>query len=156
MRIFTIAAALAATCIAPVQAQMVSAPPPGGAGPVAMGGFVGARVRISLGGTRDEDQDFRAGLTVAPMQRSEGSDLRSPAWRIGEGLEFGFRGNEPAPQLSLAGQPLKGLTQRNNLSGGGTATLVIVGVAAAVGIGLLVALGDSKDECAGTGECNNN
>ena len=35
------------------------------------------------------------------------------------------------------------------------AGLIVVGVAALVGIGLLVALGDTKDDCTG-GECNNN
>ena len=64
---------------------------------MAMGGFVAARVRISLGGTRSEQPKLRAGLTIAPMQRREGSDLRSPNWRIGEGLEFGFRGDDAAP-----------------------------------------------------------
>jgi hypothetical protein len=155
MRNIILATVMAATCVAPLQAQMVSAPPPDGAGPTRMSGFVGARVRISLGGTRSEDQGLRAGLTIAPMQRREGADLRSPNWRIGEGLEFGFRGKDPAPQLSIAGQPLKVMKQRSNLSGGGTTTLVIVGLALAVGVGLAVALGDSKDDCTG-GECNNN
>ena len=41
-----------------------------------------------------------------------------------------------------------------NLSGG-NAGLIVVGVAALVGIGLLVALGDTKGDCTG-GECNNN
>lgn len=43
---------------------------------------------------------------------------------------------------------------RSKLSGG-NAGLIVVGVAALVGIGLLVALGDTKDDCTG-GECNNN
>lgn len=43
---------------------------------------------------------------------------------------------------------------RSKLSGG-NAGLIVVGVAALVGIGLLVALGDTKGDCTG-GECNNN
>lgn len=145
-----VAAIMAATCVAPVQAQMVSAPPPGGAGPVSMGSFVGARVRISLGGARSEDQGVRAGVTIAPMQRHEGSDLKSPSWRIGEGLEFGFRDKDPAPQLSLAGMrltpgkgaPLKG---RNNLSGAATVALVVVGVAVVAGVALYAAADEADD-----------
>lgn len=144
-------AALAALLVAPGQAQMVSAPPPNGAaGPVSMGGFVGARVRISLGGTRGEQPKLRAGLTIAPMQRREGSDLRSPSWRIGEGLEFGFRGDAPAPQFSLAGMPLapgKGAPQgtRNNLSSAGTVALIVVGVAAVAAVAIY-AVADEADD----------
>lgn len=145
-----VATILAATCVAPLQAQMVSAPPPEGAGPVSMGGFVGARVRISLGGVRNEDRGVRAGLTIAPMQRREGGDLRTPTWRIGEGLEFGFRGGDPAPQLSLAGlrlTPGKGasLKDRNNLSSAATVALVVVGVAVVAGVALY-AVADEADD----------
>lgn len=155
MRTIILAMVMAVTGVAPAQARMISAPPPSGAEPVSMGGFVGARVRISLGGSRSEEQTLRAGLTIAPIQYRGGGDLQGFRSRIGEGLEFGFRGKDPAPQLSVAGQPLKAMEQRSNLSGGGTTTLVIVGLALAVGVGLAVALGDSKDDCTG-GECNNN
>lgn len=159
-------AALAATCVAPLQAQTIDRARMNGAGPVAMGGFAGARFRLPLGGTRGEKRTVRAGLTVAPMQRSGGGDLRGLAWRFGEGVEFGFRSDEPQPQFSLAGQqltparyapggttPTKG---RNNLSGG-TSTAVIVGLAVLVGGGLALALSSSgdPDRCTG-GECNNN
>lgn len=150
MRISIWAAALAAICIQPVQAQMVSAPPPNGAEPARMGGFVGARVRIALGGTRGEKQKLRAGLTIAPMQYRGGGDLQGFRSRIGEGLELGFRGGETAPRLSLAGMPLTGgkgapLKGRSNLSDGATIALAVVGVAAAVGIALYVAADEADD-----------
>lgn len=150
MRKAIISAALLGLCIQPVQAQMVSAPAPDGAGPVAMGGFVGARVRISLGGTRSEDQGFRAGLTIAPMQYRGSQDSQGFRSRIGEGLEFGFRGDEPAPELSLAGMsltpgkgaPTKG---RSNLSGAATVALVVVGVVAIAGVALYAAADEADD-----------
>jgi len=150
MRKAIISAALLGLCIQPVQAQMVSAPAPGGAEPVAMGGFVGARVRISLGGTRSEDQKLRAGLTIAPMQYRGGGDLQGFRSRIGEGLEFGFRGGETAPQLSLAGMRLtggKGLPgkARSNLSDGATIALVVVGVVAIAGVALYAAADEADD-----------
>lgn len=165
MRKSMLALALAATCAAPLSAQTIDPTPQlNGAGPVTMGGFAGARIRISLGGTKREDQTIRAGLTIAPMPYRGGGDRGNFRSRIGEGLEFGFRGGAPGPQLSLAGMPLTPAhyapggratgKQRNSMSGGNTG-LVIAGVAALVGIGLLVALGDSKDDCTG-GECNNN
>lgn len=145
-----VSAALLALCVQPVQAQMVSAPPPGGAEPVQMGGFVGARVRISLGGTRAEDQKLRAGLTIAPMQYRGGGDLQGFRSRIGEGLEFGFRGGEQTPQLSLAGMPLTGGKGapgkgRSNLSDGATIALVVVGVVAVAGIALYAAADEADD-----------
>lgn len=164
MRQSMLVLAVVATAAAPLHAQTVPvAPQPDGdAGPVAMGGFAGARVRIPLGGGTREDRQVRAGLTIAPMHyRGGGGDLQSWRSRIGEGFEFGFRGGERAPQLTLAGMRLTGASARpapgkgrSNLSGG-NAGLIVVGVAALVGIGLLVALGDTKDDCTG-GECNNN
>ncbi len=155
-----LAAALAASCAAPLHAQASGAAAHmNGAGPVSMGSFAGARVRISLGGAKGEKRAVRAGLTVAPMQRSSGSDLKGLAWRIGEGLEFGLRSDEPEPLVSLAGQrltpvryapgrsmPAKG---RNNLSDAGVVAVVVGGLAVLGGIGLLVALdaSDDPDRC---------
>lgn len=161
MKTGSFAASLALISLAsPLHAQTVGAPAHlNGVGPVTTGGFVGARIRIPLGGTRDSDKDIRASLTVAPMQRSEGSGLRGPAWRFGEGIEFGFTGDEPAPHVSLAGQrltaaryapgrstPAKG---RNNMSDAGTVAVVVGGLALLAGIGLLVALdaSDDPDRC---------
>lgn len=168
MRRITASLALLLSCASPSYAHTNEGPAHlNGAGPVATGGFAGVRLRIPLGGSRESDKDIRASLTLAPMQRSDGSGLRGPAWRFGEGLEFGFAGGEAAPHLSLAGQRLtpapyapggrasgKG---RSNLSGGGTSTAVIVGLAVLVGGGLVLALSGSgdPDPCTG-GECNNN
>ena len=160
-RPWTISLALLACCATPLQAQMVREPAYlNGAGPVATGGFVGARLRIPLGETRsDEGRKMRVGLTVAPMQRSDGAGLKGPAWRIGEGLEFGFTGDDRAPRLSLAGQRLTGQRYapggraatkgRSNMSDVGTAALVVSGLALVAGIGLLVALdaSDDPDRC---------
>lgn len=161
----TVSLALLACCAAPLQAQTVNPYQDtsyrSGAGPVATGGFVGARLRIPLGETRgDEGRTMRVGLTVAPMQRSDGTALKGPAWRIGEGLEFGFSGGGATPHLSVGGQRLTGqrisglryapgrstpAKGRNNMSGAGTAAVVVGGLALLAGIGLLVALDAQGD-----------
>jgi len=115
---------------------------------VQRGTFAGARIRISLGG-RQQDQKFRAGLTVAPTLRSQtiSGETRT---RIGEGLELGFTGKRPLA-LSLAGRPVSGL-----LPGGGksederrlgisTGGYVAIGVGAALLVGGLVFYLDAKD-----------
>jgi hypothetical protein len=163
MTMKSIAASLAllSCCASPLHAQTIEGSAPmNSAGPVAMGGFVGARLRIPLGGTKsDEARKLRVGLTMAPMQRSDGAGLKGPAWRIGEGLEFGFSGDERSPQISLAGQrltparyapgrstPAKG---RSNMSDAGTVAVVVGGLALLAGVGLLVALdaSDDPDRC---------
>ena len=169
MKIRTFAASLALISFAsPLHAQTVEGPAHlNGAGPVATGGFAGVRLRIPLGGTSDSDRNIRASLTVAPMQRSEGAGQRGPAWRFGKGLEFGFTGDEVSPHFSLAGQSLSparyapgrspSTKGRSNLSDGGTATAVVVGLVVLVGGGLLLALSSSGDPDPCTpGECNNN
>lgn len=157
MTMKSIAASLALlSCAAtPLHAQTAQGPAHlNGAGPVATGGFAGVRLRIPLGGGRESDKDIRASLTLAPMQRSDGSALRGPAWRFGEGLEFGFRGDEIAPQLSLGGQRLTSgkaasTKGRSNMSDAGTVAVVVGGLALLAGIGLLVALdaSDDPDRC---------
>lgn len=160
MRQISAAIALLACCASPLQAQSFGGGAPmNGASPVAMGGFVGARIRIPLGGTQEGGEKVRASLTVAPMQRSDGAGLKGPAWRIGEGLEFGFAGDDRAPRLSLAGQRLTATRYapggrastkgRSNMSDVGTAALVVGGLALVAGIGLLVALdaSDDPDRC---------
>ena len=160
MRQISAAIALLACCASPLQAQSFGGGAPmNGASPVARGGFVGARIRIPLGGTKDGGEKLRASLTVAPMQRSDGAGLKGPAWRIGEGLEFGFAGDDRAPRLSLAGQRLTATRYapggrastkgRSNMSDVGTAALVVGGLALVAGIGLLVALdaSDDPDRC---------
>lgn len=169
MTIYRMTAVLALlSCTAPLHAQTIGgASPTGIAGPVATGGFVGARLRIPLGGAKHSDKRVRASLTVAPIQRSEGDRLKSPAWRIGEGLEFGVASDRTAPHVSLAGRSLTparytpggdaAKAGRSNLSDGGTAAAVVVGLVVLVGGGLLIALAEAgdPDPCA-PGECNNN
>ena len=160
MRSITASLALLSCAAAPLQAQTIEGPAYlNGAGPVATGGFAGVRLRIPLGGTRESDKDIRASLTVAPMQRSDGSASRGPAWRFGEGLEFGFAGRETAPRLLLGGQRLTRLPYapgkatptkgRSNMSDAGTVAVVVGGLALLAGIGLLVALdaSDDPDRC---------
>lgn len=160
MKQISAAIALFACCASPLQAQTFGGGAPmNGASPVAMGGFVGARIRIPLGGKQEGGEKLRASLTVAPMQRTDGTGLKGPAWRIGEGLEFGFTGDDRAPRLSLAGQRLaatryapggRAATKgRSNMSDVGTAALVVGGLALVAGIGLLVALdaSDDPDRC---------
>ena len=167
MAIRSFAALLALlSCTAPLHAQTIRDPALTGAGPVAMGSFVGARLRIPLGGTRDGGDPIRAGLTVAPMQRSGGTGDVAPVWRIGDGLEFGFTSDAPVAHVSLAGQYLgparyapggKAAKARANLSDGETIAAVAVGLALLAGGGLLLALdaaGD-PDPCE-PGGCNNN
>lgn len=156
MRSFAVSLALLSCCASPLQAQTFDGGSyPNGAAPMAMGGFVGARIRIPLGGTRDDSKKIRASLTVAPMQRSDGAGLKGPAWRIGEGLEFGFTGDAPKPHFSLAGQSLapsryapggRASTKgRNNLSDAGTIALVVVGLAVVAGVALYAAADEADD-----------
>jgi hypothetical protein len=66
------------------------------------GAFLGARMRLKLGG--GDDKAVRAGLALAPLQQSRAIDgtLRT---RLGEGFELGL-GDRGKPALSLAGQPV--------------------------------------------------
>lgn len=155
------------SCAAPLHAQTLRDPALSGASPVAMGSFVGARLRIPLGETKRGGEPVRAGLTVAPMQLSGGSGGQAPAWRIGEGLEFGFTSDAPVAHVSLAGQYLgparfapggrAAATARNNLSDGETVAAVVVGLALLAGGGLLLALDAAGDPDPCTpGGCNNN
>jgi hypothetical protein len=157
MRRIAASIALLSCCAAPLQAQTFEGGAPvNGASPVATGGFVGARLRIPLGGTKEGSETVRAGLTVAPMQRSDSAGLKGPVWRIGEGLEFGFTGDGRSPHVSLAGQRLTGARHapgrstptkgRSNMSDAGTVALVVGGLAVLAGVGLLVALDAQGDD----------
>jgi len=104
MKKLTIGALVAGQLLGPVQpaaaADLVERDTP------QIGAFAGARLRIPLGGAREERR-LRAGLTLAPTMRVGAGRLR-----FGEGLEFGVAGREPV-RLSLAGTPV------NRLAGGG-------------------------------------
>src|SRR5207253_10274814 len=67
------------------------------------GVFAGFRLRMPLDGAPRQRQ-VRAGLAVAPTMHSLGQNgaLR---FRIGEGMEFGYRSNRPL-SFSVAGQDL--------------------------------------------------
>lgn len=109
------------------------------------GAFAGLRVRLPFGGASREP--LRAGLAVAPTMRTETQDGRVRT-RIGEGLEFGLRGSEPA-QFSIAGRSLRQLNAQGNDRGGGISTgawiaggLVLVTVGVVVTFALLLESAD--------------
>ena len=113
-----------------------------------MGAFGGVRVRLPLDGDRS-DRQLRAGLAVAPtvLTRTVDGETRL---RIGEGVEFGIRGREPA-RLSLAGQDLRRLAaQGDEDEDGGVPTWALVagGVVLVLGAGLVVfdAMMDASSE----------
>lgn len=116
------------------------------------GAFGGVRVRIPLGGPAREP--IRAGLAFAPVSRTDHQDGRVRT-RIGEGLEFGVVGREPA-QLSLAGTPVNRLAPRGAGPDGqrlGVSTLgwIAIGVGATVVIFLTAtAICFSDSDCVGS------
>ena len=141
------------TIVAFVAAQMLGAAQPAAAADLVaqeapqMGAFAGARLRMPLGGAREERQ-VRAGLTLAPTMRSHNADGASRL-RFGEGLEFGFTGREPL-RLSLAGTPVNRLTQGRAGPDGqrlGVSTIgwIAIGVGAAVVIVVGAAVICSQD-----------
>lgn len=72
-------------------------------GELEMGVFAGARLRIALGGTRNQSK-LRAGLTFAPTLHHR--DYQGAAdINFGEGLEFGHRSGHRL-SLSAAGQDI--------------------------------------------------
>ena len=116
---------------------------------VQSGTFTGARIRLSLGG-RQHDRKFRAGLTIAPMVRSQAISGETRT-RFGEGLELGFAGKRPLT-LSLGGQPVSRLLpggrkseneQRLGISTGG---YVAIGVGVAALVGAVLVFDHYRDE----------
>jgi hypothetical protein len=103
-----------------------------------MGAFAGARLRVPLGGARDERR-LRAGLTLAPTLRTSAADGESQL-RFGEGLELGVTGRQPV-RLLLAGQDVRrlGAAEDNDDRGGGPSTLGWIAIG--VGTFLIVAVG---------------
>jgi hypothetical protein len=107
-----------------------------------MGAFAGLRLRMPLDGNVQQRQ-LRAGLTVAPTMHSRTMNGES-RMRIGEGLELGLTGDQPA-RVSLGGIPVSQLAQgpagpdgrRMGVStigwiaiGLGAAAVIVVGAAA--------------------------
>ena len=102
MRILTIAAL--------VTGQMLTSATPALAADLASsqevqgGAFGGIRLRVPLGGTPRDDR-VRAGFALAPTLSSRAQD-GAVRTRIGEGLEFGYRGGRPV-SFSIAGRDLQ-------------------------------------------------
>jgi hypothetical protein len=96
-----------------------------------MGGFLGARIRVPLGGEREKRQ-VRAGLTLAPTMhlRDINGETRM---RLGEGLELGIGPNRPL-ELSLAGTRIDriGLAPRGRRAGVSTLGWIAIGVGTAI------------------------
>jgi hypothetical protein len=121
-----------------------------------IGAFAGARLRLSLGGGREE-QRLRAGLTLAPTMhsRAAGGGIQL---RIGEGLEYGVAGREPM-RLSLGGMPVNRLVQGGTGPDGrrlGVSTIGWVAIGAGIVVlavgGFYVWLVEEAGHC-GPGEC---
>jgi hypothetical protein len=103
-----------------------------------IGAFAGARLRLSLGGRREE-QRLRAGLTLAPTMHGR-TAVGGMQLRIGEGLDLGVTGREPV-RLSLAGTPVNRLGQSGRGPDGrrlGVSTIGWVAIGAGV---VLLAVG---------------
>jgi hypothetical protein len=110
-------------------AHAAELPPAYGPDSAHIGGFLGARVRLPLGG--GEKKPLRATLTAAPTLHS-GNGQRI---RIGQGVELGFQGREA--RFDLAGQPMLGLSKGGTAPNGRRQNLSTLG-AVAIGVGVLL------------------
>lgn len=139
-----------------VAAQLLSCAPAsaaellggGGTGEQRQGAFAGARFRVPLGASRDRAP--RAGLMIAPVRESRGSDgsLRT---RFGAGLELGVA-QGAKPELKLAGTPVTSLAQGpagpdGRRQGVSTVGKVAIGVAAVTLIGAVVLYAWLTSQC---------
>lgn len=96
-------------------------------GPTQMASFVGARMRVPLGATREK---AHAGLAFTATQRSG----ETGTLRFSKGLELGFAGDDKV-RLSLAGRPMSQLAPGGKSPEGrkmGVSTLGWIGIGAAV------------------------
>lgn len=132
MRNVFIAAIAAQLALSPAVAADVADHP----APIAQdaGAFVGARVRVALGGGEDRGR-LRAGIVAAPTLRTQAADGRV-ATRFGEGLELGLRVDR-APALSIAGRPLTGLDGERPRAGVSTLGWVAIGTAVVLAAGAI-------------------
>lgn len=132
---FVVAAAVAITQVAaagPGLAAELQLFEVGGASRV--GTFVGARVRVPLGATRERPH---AGLAFTSMQQSEGS----AKVRFSKGLELGFAGDERL-RLSLNGAPAARLAPGGKGPEGRRAGVSTIGwVAIGAGVAALALVG---------------
>lgn len=111
--------------------QTVSAAPAFAAdgGAPQMGAFGGARLRVPLGGGSEKPQ---AGLAFTSTLRSGPTG----ELRFAKGAEFGFSGDAPALELTLAGTPASRLAEGRSAPDGsklGVSTLGWV----AIGVGVM-------------------
>ena len=129
MRSLIALALVAAQALAAAQpANAADLAPAYGPDSVRTGTFVGARVRLPLGGKRPQ---VRATLTAAPTLHS-GSEQRI---RIGQGVEIGLQGGEA--RFDLAGRPVARLGKGGNAPDGPRRNLSTLG-AVAIGVGVLL------------------
>ena len=110
--------------------QTVSAAPAFAAdgGAPQMGAFAGARLRVPLGGSEKP----QAGLALTSTLRNGPTG----ELRFAKGAEFGFSGDAPALELTLAGTPASRLAEGRSAPDGsklGVSTLGWV----AIGVGVL-------------------
>jgi hypothetical protein len=98
-------------------------------GPNHMGSFVGARLRVPLGATKEKPQ---AGLAFTATQRSG----ETGTLRFSKGLELGFSGDDKV-RLSLAGRPVSQLRSGAGAPGGRKAGVSTLGWVA-IGAGAIV------------------
>jgi len=139
-----------------VATQLLSAPQPAAAADLVerdstqMGAFAGARLRVPLGGAREE-RHIRAGLTLAPTIRAQYADGASRL-RFGEGLELGVTGRQPL-RLSLAGTPINRLGQGGRGPDGQRLGVSTIGwIAIGVGAAVVIVIGAAAI-CAADHDC---
>ncbi|HEX8526700.1 hypothetical protein [Allosphingosinicella sp.] len=131
MKRLTIAALIAAQLAAPVAAADLEATRIEG---MRMGGFAGARLRISLDfGARERVQ---AGFALSPTMQVLRSD-GSARHMIGEGIELGLSEGR-APGLSIAGRPIRHIVQGGDAPDGQRQNISTIGWVA-IGVGVTLA-----------------
>jgi hypothetical protein len=98
-------------------------------GPHQVGSFVGARIRVPLGATREKPH---AGLAFTATQRAG----ETGTLRFSKGVELGFSGDDKV-RLSLAGRPVSQLRPGRGAPTGGKAGVSTLGYVA-IGVGVVV------------------
>ncbi|MBV8687799.1 MAG: hypothetical protein JOZ90_05740 [Alphaproteobacteria bacterium] len=139
-----LAVALAAAQLLPSPAPAAELGDPGAAaGPTRVGGFAGARLRLTVGGRHSGEA--RMALALSPVRRSAGD----PKLAFGEGVELRLSGRTD-PAISLAGFRLspgrRGQAPAGRRLGVSTVGAVAIGagvvLASAVAIALAVRSGE--------------
>lgn len=97
-------------------------------GPNQVGSFVGARVRVPLGASREKPH---AGLAFTATQRAG----ETGTLRFSRGMELGFSGDDKV-RLSLAGRPVSQLRPGGGAPTGGKAGVSTLGYVA-IGVGVV-------------------